>query len=122
MSVILICGTRGNYTQIVHTYMDALGLPITTLVIHGGCKSGADRHVKHWCRRQSIHTAVIDALWYTMSASAGPIRNEVMVQLTKKLGGRAIAFWDGKSSGTESTIDLCEQYGVDCTVVDINLA
>ena len=47
--------------------------------------------------------------------SAGPIRNELMVQNCDFV----IAFWDGKSKGTRNLIQLAQKYNRKTTIVDI---
>jgi hypothetical protein len=54
--------------------------------------------------------------WDTYGKAAGPIRNEEMALYTGP-HGLAVGFWDGKSPGTRSMIELCRKHGVPLKVV-----
>lgn len=83
-------------------------------IISGGC-SGADRLAEIFANKHNLQIKVINANWEKYGRSAGPKRNEEMV----KLANGVIAFWDYKSRGTKSTINLCKKYNVNCKIVNI---
>lgn len=46
--------------------------------------------------------------WKKYGKAAGPIRNDQMAQVADMV----IAFWDGKSKGTENMLRMANKYGV----------
>lgn len=74
-----------------------------------GCNpSGVDACVLAYARRNEIPYRIFYAQWQKYKRAAGPIRNKDMVFEADML----IAFWDGKSSGTESAIEAAEDLKV----------
>lgn len=71
--------------------------PIT--IISGGAL-GADRLGERYAQERGYNIKVFSADWDKHGKSAGPIRNQSMVDI----GDRLIAFWDKKSKGTEDII------------------
>lgn len=55
-----------------------------------------NEHRHHW----------IPALWDEQDRKAGPWRNEVLV----RAADRVVAFWNGRSPGTRSSINLTKRY------------
>ena len=51
--------------------------------------------------------------WNRLGRAAGPIRNEEMAEVSDAL----IAFWDGKSRGTKSMIEIARRKGLQVAVV-----
>ena len=75
-----------------------------TEIISGGA-AGADLLVERYAREKNINLTIHDALWSTNEKSAGPIRNQKIVDDSDFI----IAFWDGKSRGTASTIRIARK-------------
>lgn len=73
-----------------------------------GMARGADEVGREWATRSRISIEVFPALWERYGKRAGFIRNAVMANH----GTHLIAFWDGKSRGTQSMIDLAKGYGL----------
>jgi hypothetical protein len=48
-------------------------------VVHGDCPTGADYLAHEWCIRQGVHTEPHPADWARYGKSAGPMRNQEMV-------------------------------------------
>lgn len=70
-----------------------------SLVISGHAV-GADKLGEAWAKKNSIPIDPHPALWSKYGNAAGPIRNREMAKQADAL----IAFWDGKSKGTENMI------------------
>ena len=89
-------------------------MPTGEIVIISGHARGADllgeRYAEERQRKLEIHPAD----WEKYGKSAGYIRNKEMVDEADM----AICFWDGKSKGTEHTINLCEKKGIPCKIVN----
>ena len=113
---VLVCGGR-DFTD-VHMLDDALDFlhatrgPITD-IIHGGSR-GADMLAHEWANRNNIRMWPYLADWKTLGRSAGPIRNQRMID-----DGRpdmVVAFPGGK--GTADMIKRAEVAGIHVRIVD----
>ena len=84
---------------------------VTEIVSGGAC--GVDSAAKEFARKNGI--AIIEFLpKYSIYGKAAPIkRNEEIVAYADE----AIAFWDGKSRGTEYTIRLFKKSGKKIRVI-----
>jgi len=85
-----------------------------SLVVSGGAR-GADRLAERWADDSGIEKMIIKAEWEKYGDAAGFMRNEDIVINCNK----CIAFWDGKSSGTKSTIAFCKRYNKPHVVISI---
>lgn len=99
-----IVGSR-NFNDIVLFEM-SLGFiaPYITVIISGGAK-GADSMTKDYAKKHSIEYIEYLPDWNKYGKAAGPIRNEDIVKNSDII----VAFWDGKSRGTKSTIDIAQK-------------
>ncbi len=78
----------------------------TLVILSGGCK-GADMLGERYAKENGFKVERYNAEWKKYGRRAGPIRNEIMAGLCDYV----ICFWDGKSRGTKSMIDLAEMKG-----------
>lgn len=76
-----------------------------TEIISGGAK-GADLLAEKWASQNKVILTIIRPNWSTYGRGAGIKRNEEII----KNCDFCIAFWDGKSKGTLSSIKFCEKY------------
>lgn len=109
---VIVCGSR-NWTdreQIANRLFD---LPPGSLIVHGNAK-GADRIAGQEAEKLGHYVEPWDALWNLWGKRAGPIRNEAMAKAGADL---CIAFWDGKSRGTQHMVDMAEKYGIPLDLV-----
>lgn len=83
-------------------------------IIISGHASGADHIGELYAEKHELECELYPADWKTYGRAAGPIRNEQMAKVADKL----IAFWDGKSRGTRSMINLAKKHGCEITVFD----
>lgn len=77
-----------------------------TEIISGGAK-GADKLAEKYAKDHNLNMTVVPADWNTYGKSAGYRRNKQMVDMTNF----TVVFWDGKSRGTEHTINLAREAG-----------
>ena len=70
-----------------------------TQVISGNAR-GADQMGEWWAQQNEIELRIYPANWSRYGKAAGHIRNQEMA----RVGDALVAFWDGKSKGTESMI------------------
>lgn len=74
------------------------------LIVSGGAK-GADALAKRFAAEHSISTATFLPDWNKYGKPAGYRRNKLIVDACDIV----LAFWDGKSKGTEHTISLAKK-------------
>jgi hypothetical protein len=116
---VLVTGSRDwDAPRTVHAALDAVaaeqaGRPV--VVVHGGCRTGADAAAAVWARRADrngwhVTEEPHPADWNTHGRSAGPIRNRRMVEAGADL---VLAFvGPGPSRGTRGTIALAVGAGL----------
>ena len=78
--------------------------PGITGIISGGAK-GADSLAEQWAREKGIETVVYKPDWAKYGRGAGVVRNRLIIEDCDY----CIAFWDGESKGTKSSIDYCKK-------------
>lgn len=101
---LAIVGSRtfNDYEMVKEALKD---LAITEIV-SGGAK-GADTLAEKYAAENSIPVKVFKPEWGKYGRGAGPKRNKQIVDYADKV----IAFWDGESRGTKSSIDLATEQG-----------
>lgn len=105
---ILVTGSRSWPTP--ETVFEALDELKPTLVIHGGCPTGADAFAEQWCLRTGTEQDVHPAEWSVHGRRAGFLRNRDMVREGPDL---VLAFrLRSGSKGTQMTIDLAREAGL----------
>jgi hypothetical protein len=82
-----------------------------TIVISGNAR-GADILGEMWAKNNNVPREIFPAKWDIHGKSAGYIRNTEMVENAEAV----IALWDGKSRGTQHTINLATKKGLTCYV------
>jgi len=83
-------------------------------VICGGAR-GADTLGAKWAQHYGLEVTYMPADWKAHGKAAGPIRNRAMAEI----GDVLLAFWDGKSTGTKSMINLALQKGLEVHVYNV---
>lgn len=73
-------------------------------IVSGGA-TGTDQLAERLAKEYQIELKVIYPNWKEHGKSAGPLRNKEIVDGSDLV----IAFWDGASAGTKSTIKLAKQ-------------
>lgn len=114
---VVICGCRDfyDYGYLKEKCLYYLQNKMPDVLIISGAASGADELGERFAQEHHLKIERHPADWDRYGKRAGPIRNEEMVQRCDGV----IAFWDGKSRGTKTTIDFCKQYNKRCIVVRI---
>ena len=82
-----------------------------------GHASGADSLGEKFAADHNLQCELHPADWERHGRAAGPIRNEEMAEVSDAL----IAFWDGKSRGTRSMIEIARRKGLQVAVVRYDL-
>lgn len=83
------------------------------VIIVSGHASGADPLGEQFAKEHRLSCKLHPADWDKHGRAAGPIRNAQMAGIPDAL----IAFWDGKSRGTKSMIELAKQKGLRVSIV-----
>jgi hypothetical protein len=110
---VAIVGSRTftNYDLLCET----LASENITHIISGGAV-GADQLAEKYAADNNIPITIYKAEWALYGKSAGFKRNITIVDASDKI----IAFWDGKSKGTEHTITNAKSKGKIVKIVFIN--
>lgn len=97
---------RESFIRGLEDHLTMRGYDLQTtkgLVISGGAP-GPDTLAIRWAQENEWDYLVFPAKWKAEGRSAGMRRNAVLCQAVKALGGEALIFWDGSSSGTKNTL------------------
>jgi hypothetical protein len=112
---VIVCGSRtccsGQHREIVEHELERAIIMFESpiIVVHGGCRSGADRFADDWARKRKYLIDAYPADFNSQGPSAGPRRNAHMARLGAAL---CIALWDGTSRGTLSMIQCAVRNGI----------
>jgi hypothetical protein len=93
--------------------LDRYTIPKQDTIISGGAR-GADSLARRYARENGIRMVEHFPNWKRHGRVAGFLRNEKIVKDAEVV----VAFWDGKSKGTQHTISLAERKGIDVHVVE----
>lgn len=111
---VLVVGSRefSDYSKLENS-LDSLYEPgKIELIISGGAK-GADSLAEVYADVHRIEKSILLPDWDLHGKKAGILRNVKMVDMTDEV----VAFWDGESRGTKSTIDYARKKDKPVTVV-----
>lgn len=113
MSKTIIAGGRDfDGYNFLKENIDKLDITITE-VVSGKCQ-GVDLFGEKYAKENEIKIKEFPANWKQFGKAAGPIRNGEMAKYADTL----IAFWDQKSKGTKSMIDLAKKNGLTVYVIN----
>lgn len=106
---VIIAGSRdfGDYDMLKKT-LDAYFINQTWIEVVSGGANGADALGERYAKEKGYNLKRFPADWNTYGRKAGPLRNAEMAKYADAL----VAFWDGKSAGTRSMIELAEKHNL----------
>jgi hypothetical protein len=112
---IIVAGGRdfddyGRMAKVLNTNLEGIK---ELILARGDCPTGADALVKVYAEECGIDLATFEADWDQYGDAAGPIRNSKMAQY----GHALIAFWDMKSTGTDSMIKQARKVGIPIMII-----
>jgi len=113
---LLICGDRDwNDQALIGKVIDSLKIR-PSVIIEGGAR-GADKQAKFCAINRNIPFMEFKAQWNKYGKSAGPIRNQQMIEEGKPTD--VIAFHDDidNSKGTKHMVSLSRKAGIPTVVV-----
>jgi hypothetical protein len=105
---VAIVGTRyfNDYRLLKWFVLQCIPMDQIEYVVTGDAK-GADTLAYVFAKGNGIPYDRLEAEWNKYGNAAGPIRNQKVVDRADCV----IAFWDGKSPGTRSTIQIARKAG-----------
>ena len=86
---------------------------LTEIIIVSGHCNGADLLGEKYAREKKYKVETFLPQWDMYGKAAGPIRNAAMARNADAL----IAFWDGRSPGTENMIKEAEKNGLEIRII-----
>lgn len=114
---VIIAGTRDfNNYDLLAAHADKMlsikKLDHRIVIISGGAR-GADKLGERYARERGYDLEVYPAKWEEYGKKAGYLRNRQMANNANAL----IAFWDGKSRGTNHMINTAKYLNLQVSVV-----
>lgn len=111
---LAIVGSR-NFTDydLFRNVVSTLDLSNVSEIVSGGA-AGADSLASRFASEIGIPVTEFLPDW-SLGRAAGPIRNKKIVEASNAL----LAFWDGKSPGTKSSIEMARKKGIPVHVVTV---
>lgn len=132
---VIIAGSRGfqDYSFLKRTLNKHILEPV---IVVSGCAAGADKMGEQWAAEYGLTVEQHPANWKNLdapvcvvrhnkygayNAMAGHNRNREMLDSIRNNpdGGFVIAFWDGKSKGTENMIKIAREAGIQVIIAEI---
>lgn len=116
---VIIAGSREftNY-ELLCERCDTLLANRPDAVVISGAARGADQLGERYARERGLGLVQLPADWDAHGKRAGYLRNVAMAEKAQAL----IAFWDGKSRGTEHMIRIARECGLAVRVVQTTKA
>lgn len=109
-----MCGSRRWHDRAaIEHRLSELPDPGSVTIVHGNA-AGADRIAHQEAQKAGLLVEAHPADWEQYGKSAGPRRNIEMADLGADL---CIAFWDGRSTGTNHMITVASERGIPVEVV-----
>ncbi len=110
---LIIAGSRTftNYQKLKQICDHFLQDQNNIEIVSGTCR-GADQLGEQYAKERGYKITKFPANWNKYGKAAGPKRNQQMANYADAL----IAFWDGKSKGTNNMIQLANRYNLDILI------
>lgn len=126
---IIIAGSRDfndynllkiNVTEVLNNFFlsGLIHADLQDVKIISGNARGADKLGERFAKDNNIGCQLFPANWEAYGKSAGYKRNMEMAIYARKDNGVLIAFWDGKSKGTEHMINIARNEKIKVFVID----
>lgn len=112
---VAVIGSRGfsNYALLESELNKIHSASPITQIVSGGAR-GADRMGETWAKQNNIPTLIFLPDWDKYGKSAGFIRNKDIIANAELV----VAFWDGNSRGTKSSIDIANEQSKKTIIVN----
>lgn len=111
---LAVIGSRDfdNYTLLKETLDKIISEHEVTTIVSRGAR-GADKLSELYAMEKGINIKVFPALWDKYGKQAGYKRNWLIVDYSDKI----VAFWDGKSKGTQHSLNIAEKMGKEVVLI-----
>ena len=107
MKIAIIGGRDFNdYVELLRQMQNRYRQKDITHIVSGGAK-GADSLAEEFAKQFNYEMIIFPAKWDRYGRGAGFIRNKLIIDEANEV----VAFWDGASKGTLSSIKLAEKAG-----------
>lgn len=118
---LAVCGSRSFtdyklFDQVMLNLLSEGSLSRVPITILSGGARGPDTMAIQFARKQSLPLEVFPADWASYGRSAGIRRNRTMADSAHGV----LAFWDGKSPGTDHMISYAGSIMLDVFVVRVD--
>lgn len=116
---LIVFGTRTFADErLLAERLDHFTAALGKIVVVTGGADGADRLADAWASDRKHTRMIFYPDWDKHGKSAGPIRNQEMIDhVLPKQARFAVGFWDGKSRGTADMIARVKSAGIPLRVV-----
>ncbi len=114
MKIVVAGGRDFENKQVAFACLDEQVKAGDTII--SGHARGADTMGELYAEEHGNRLEKYPADWNKYGRSAGYIRNSKMASVADKV----VAFWDGKSRGTQHMINIAKNKGLELTVYDYN--
>lgn len=118
----LVVGSRGfsNYELLKRKLDKILQNKNNVIIVSGGAK-GADSLAERYAKEHNYPVKIFLAEWDKHGKAAGYIRNAKMHEYINQFSDRGIvAFWDGKSKGTQHNFDFARKYKTPIRIIKVS--
>ena len=112
---VIVAGGRefNDYILLEEKLDKILSKRLPDVEIVSGTARGADALGESYAHKNKLPIKQFPADWNKYGKAAGPIRNKQMAEYADA----CIVFWDGKSRGTKSMINLATEQGIPIRVI-----
>lgn len=111
---LAVVGSRTfNDRRLLEQKLEEIDSEKTIICVVSGGARGADLFGEEWAKKNGIETQIFYPDWERLGKKAGIVRNKDIVDNCDEL----IAFWDGISNGTKSSIEMAKSQGKKVTIV-----
>lgn len=115
---VIICGGRDfSDRNFCFSQLRQLLASYENIEIVSGHAKGADTFGEEYAEENGLKVSVFKPDWKLYGRAAGPIRNRQMLEYAEEENPVVIAFWNGKSKGTENMIRQSERAGAEVHIV-----
>jgi len=110
---IAVVGSRGFND---YSFLERTLAPYSPFILVSGGARGADSLAERFADENSLEKIIFKPDWNKYGKRAGFLRNIKIVDESDMV----IAFWDGNSPGTKSSIDLAKKGNKELSVIRYN--
>jgi hypothetical protein len=111
--IIAVIGSR-NFADYKLLETTLAVLPEITQIVSGGA-SGADSLAEIYAKQHQIPLVIFKPDWKQFGKGAGIVRNRQIIEAAEMV----VAFWDGASKGTASSMAFATKKGIPIITVKI---